>query len=889
MLDFYSYNIYFYNNDFQISATPISEGIFHFYYDLISLLLIIFILSSFTLNNYSTILELIVERLFNKNFSFPSDNEYLLLNIEYEINKESIILMFILVFFYLIRLIYLFFYDYAFHETIKVKIFFFIYSTLTVFVIIGSVSAISFAKALLKLSILGLILFYIFVTYKKTSKKDYYYVEWFKSFYKLRDFLCPNIPYYIIFVNNKNKYPIIEIIKNDSKVIYYKLFSKNKLPLKNFVAYVEKKHILSKHEQYVYSTPVTTQINHLIAFISILKCIIKSQDFDLTNNSYACMYLWVKRRMTTENEVFILDVLKNFTIAKLFAVISTNRDCLEILTRDLEESWAQFQLKKSDSIKSDLLYPLPDVDQNLIVVLDNLVNILPVLFEALDFLNKNKEIQLELFQLFSQNASFQVQYHEFHDFAKLDAFSIILIILNLNLKFNKNFYSDLTKILNSNKKTISFLCVFDLNLNISLIFETWEHPLFVPIFLLFFIITIFIFLIYKSLQKSVIKEKALIKILIFLIINLLLFYYLELELFFQEEKYLLILFRVFVGLVYVLIFFKYVKPFNTYQKTEYSFKDWFDVLEKKKKTFCPHAENYFLVFEKQNSIIRHVPMTLNIRSTITEEFYPIFYNTTALDGYQMVAFFKKTDILNINQQYIWTTPISVQLRELSNLILLLNFVFSSNDELLTEKIINILILWINHQQNNQNFPANMDNLNIIEILSIVSFNRYNLKDLLDKFKSCFLELKILENVYNSEISRCFISEEQQERLKIYDSFIKINKNIIIKTSPKRIYYTSVYTISVDVNLLQFLVKISPILLNSLYSFVNNIEKKQKLFEFLYKYDIFRKQFQNNNDFQKFAALNEWEILILTAQCFPDNNENCNIYLNSLLQILEEKN
>jgi hypothetical protein len=64
-------------------------------------------------------------------------------------------------------------------------------------------------------------------------------------------------------------------------------------------------------------------------------------------------------------------------------------------------------------------------------------------------------------------------------------------------------------------------------------------------------------------------------------------------------------------------------------------------------------------------------MTLNIRSTITEEFYPIFYNTTALDGYQMVAFFKKTDILNINQQYIWTTPISVQLRELSNFILLL--------------------------------------------------------------------------------------------------------------------------------------------------------------------------------------------------------------------------
>jgi hypothetical protein len=124
MLDFYSYNIYFYNYDFQTSATPISEGIFHFYYDLISLLLIIFILSSFTLNNYSTILELIVERLFNKNFSFPSDNEYLLLNIEYEIHKESIVLMFILVLFYLIRLIYLFFYDYAFHKTIKVKFFF---------------------------------------------------------------------------------------------------------------------------------------------------------------------------------------------------------------------------------------------------------------------------------------------------------------------------------------------------------------------------------------------------------------------------------------------------------------------------------------------------------------------------------------------------------------------------------------------------------------------------------------------------------------------------------------------------------------------------------------------------------------------------------------------
>jgi hypothetical protein len=38
MLNIYSYDIYFYNNDFQTPATPISEGILHFYHDLIALL-----------------------------------------------------------------------------------------------------------------------------------------------------------------------------------------------------------------------------------------------------------------------------------------------------------------------------------------------------------------------------------------------------------------------------------------------------------------------------------------------------------------------------------------------------------------------------------------------------------------------------------------------------------------------------------------------------------------------------------------------------------------------------------------------------------------------------------------------------------------------------------
>jgi hypothetical protein len=54
MLNFYSYDIYFYNNDFQKIVTPISEGIFHFYYDLIALLLIIFFLVLWKL--YSTML-----------------------------------------------------------------------------------------------------------------------------------------------------------------------------------------------------------------------------------------------------------------------------------------------------------------------------------------------------------------------------------------------------------------------------------------------------------------------------------------------------------------------------------------------------------------------------------------------------------------------------------------------------------------------------------------------------------------------------------------------------------------------------------------------------------------------------------------------------------------
>jgi len=38
MLNFYSYDIYFYNNDFQTPATPISEGILHFHHDLMVLL-----------------------------------------------------------------------------------------------------------------------------------------------------------------------------------------------------------------------------------------------------------------------------------------------------------------------------------------------------------------------------------------------------------------------------------------------------------------------------------------------------------------------------------------------------------------------------------------------------------------------------------------------------------------------------------------------------------------------------------------------------------------------------------------------------------------------------------------------------------------------------------
>jgi hypothetical protein len=66
--------------------------------------LIFLVPSGFTLNNYSTILELIAERLFNKDFSPLSDNEHLLLDIEYSIQKESIQLMFVLVFLYLVRM-----------------------------------------------------------------------------------------------------------------------------------------------------------------------------------------------------------------------------------------------------------------------------------------------------------------------------------------------------------------------------------------------------------------------------------------------------------------------------------------------------------------------------------------------------------------------------------------------------------------------------------------------------------------------------------------------------------------------------------------------------------------------------------------------------------------
>jgi hypothetical protein len=54
MLNFYSYDIYFYKNDSQTISTPISEGIFHFYYDLIALVLIIFFLVLWKL--YSTML-----------------------------------------------------------------------------------------------------------------------------------------------------------------------------------------------------------------------------------------------------------------------------------------------------------------------------------------------------------------------------------------------------------------------------------------------------------------------------------------------------------------------------------------------------------------------------------------------------------------------------------------------------------------------------------------------------------------------------------------------------------------------------------------------------------------------------------------------------------------